>query len=339
MRKIELRSINCVLGRAGRHLDATSLGSFLSQHVPNSTCGPLGRGVMINPDNATKSPRKKFYLFLTRVELRRFSDSRDIHCSTILIIRMSARRAASAAWRGLVQGMKPTTASFGSSATMAGRSSIPRAGISVASLLFAGVPKLTVPPSPPPPSFASSAISTSAVTAAPGGSAPGGGGSGGGLPASEEESGDADPPHLKTSRKTPHVTNKADDYDSSGSAEPIRKMRETAAAQAVMEDPMSMLLASRGMPLGISSSSLGSRARSLSKEGKGGKDDDSDNERPDMKKEAQFDMEALKEIFDNTAPSATAMERSDSWGTTKKGAEEIARHLVESNRGEGGILS
>ena len=116
----------------------------------------------------------------------------------------------------------------------------------------------------------------------------------------------------------------------------VRKMRETAEAQAVMEDPMSMLLASRGMPLGISSASLSSKARSLSKGGARGQDDESDDDddKPADKKEAPFEMEALKEIFDTTAPSKDAKDKSDSWGTTKKGAEEIARHLVESNRGE-----
>jgi hypothetical protein len=247
---------------------------------------------------------------------------------------MSARRAASAAWRGVVQGMKPTTHSFGPSASMAFKTamsgsstSLPRSGASVASLLFAGVPKLSVPPLPPPPTFAASAISTSAI-AASGGSAQNG--SGGGLPASEEESGDADPPHLKRRRKRGHVLSEGDEMGAS-----VRKMRETAEAQAVMEDPMSMLLASRGMPLGISSASLSSKARSLSKGGARGQDDESDDDddKPAEKKEAPFEMEALKEIFDTTAPSKTKV-KCDSWGMTKKGAEEIARHLVESNRGE-----
>lgn len=225
---------------------------------------------------------------------------------------------------------------------MAGASSIPRSGASVASLLFAGLPKLSVPPSPSPPTFASGGISTSAVTSSPG-SAPGdGGGSGGGLPAAEEEGGDADPPHLKRKTRQNRKTqgNRLYDDDIFGTAASIKKMRETAEAKAVMEDPMSMLLASRGMPLGISSASLVDKSRHLSKGGAGGSggdkgnDSDEEDDKPNEKKEeAPFDMEALKEIFEQTAPAAAGNKKTDTWGTTKKGAEEIARHLVERNRG------
>ena len=114
-------------------------------------------------------------------------------------------------------------------------------------------------------------------------------------------------------------------------------MRETAEAKAVMEDPMSMLLASRGMPLGISSAALGERSKTLTKGGAAGGDDESDDDDDDKKsvEKKEFEMEALKEIFDQTsAPATPGEEKADSWGTTKKGAEEIARQLVESNRGE-----
>ncbi len=106
--------------------------------------------------------------------------------------------------------------------------------------------------------------------------------------------------------------------------------REQKQAKLIMEDPLSMLMASRGMPLGMS----------MSKEARTPIDPAVSTECARAAPgEPKYQMEAIDDLFVSAKPAPPAGEGGgsaapvDSWGTTKASAEEIARRLVVSNRG------
>ncbi|KAG1663894.1 hypothetical protein FOA52_014707 [Chlamydomonas sp. UWO 241] len=101
-------------------------------------------------------------------------------------------------------------------------------------------------------------------------------------------------------------------------AQALSKAVAEAEARAVMGDPMSRLLASRGMPLGISSAGMGA----------GSEEAPSTKEEP-AKEEPGYQMEAIDELL----PKGGALPPGGMWGTTRSSAEEIARRVAESNRG------
>ncbi|GAX77519.1 hypothetical protein CEUSTIGMA_g4963.t1 [Chlamydomonas eustigma] len=108
------------------------------------------------------------------------------------------------------------------------------------------------------------------------------------------------------------------------------------AAKRVMEDPLSMLMASRGMPLGMS---MGNRGTPI---------DDNAQELPSYlspKTEPSYQMEAIDELFSTSTGGQGGPDgevggqdgnavhaKVDSWGTTRAGPEEIAKRLAMSNR-------
>ncbi|KXZ44791.1 hypothetical protein GPECTOR_62g906 [Gonium pectorale] len=124
------------------------------------------------------------------------------------------------------------------------------------------------------------------------------------------------------------------------------------AARRVMADPMSRLLASQGMPVGLSMKSPGGAAGG----GGGAVSHDDDPLRP-PKPEPAYNMEAFSDILRATAASArrepggaagadgsaggdggftagvqtVGPSLDDSWGTTRESPADIARRIAESN--------
>ncbi|MEW5310810.1 MAG: hypothetical protein WDW38_002571 [Sanguina aurantia] len=139
----------------------------------------------------------------------------------------------------------------------------------------------------------------------------------------------------------------------------------TAQAAQVMQDPMAMLLASRGMPLGISlpmkkreapneeqrSPPLPHSAAPLSTASGESADDESPSlsssssppppsaaaaaaaAPPAAGAEAGYQMEAMDELFD--AASGATPGGGGAWGTTRESAEDIARRIAGPADGSG----
>ncbi|MEW5307193.1 MAG: hypothetical protein WDW36_009601 [Sanguina aurantia] len=137
----------------------------------------------------------------------------------------------------------------------------------------------------------------------------------------------------------------------------------TAQAAQVMQDPMAMLLASRGMPLGISlpmkkreapteeqRSPLPQSAAPLSTASGEPANDESPSSPspppsaaaaaaaapppPAAGAEGGYQMEAMDELFD--AASGATPGGGDAWGTTRESAEDIARRIAGPADGPGG---
>ncbi|GLC36818.1 hypothetical protein PLESTB_000779500 [Pleodorina starrii] len=144
------------------------------------------------------------------------------------------------------------------------------------------------------------------------------------------------------------------------------------AARMVLGDPMSRLMASQGMPIGLSlRDGAGTGAAAAGPGGRGGRGGDSEEEgepedlsRPPLAEPA-YQMEAFSDMLRATAAAAAARRGGggggggvdgdprvggftagvqqvgpsleDSWGTTRESPADIARRIVESNMAaEGG---